>query len=188
MKSKCIIRNLLAASLFLAGCAAGPSSYINEDVDFSYIQRVAVFPFDNLSSDNQAAAKVESVFLAELLKVEGLRVVAPGETRAIVAAARVPFSSELSADQIVALGQALGVEAVFFGRVEDYGVRSDSSDRSNALTATFSLAETVTGTTIWHVQVNRDGGSVWRKIFGGGSASFYDVTRGAVREAMGTLF
>ena len=188
MKSKCIIRNLLAVTLLLAGCAAGPSSYINEDVDFSYIQRVAVFPFDNLSSDSQAAAKVESVFLAQLLEVEGLRVVAPGETRATVAASRLPFSTDLSADQIVTLGQALGVEAIFFGSVEEYGVRSDSSDRSNAVTVTFSLAETVTGTTIWHAQVSRDGGSVWRKIFGGGSASFYEVTRGAVGEAMGTLF
>ena len=46
----------------------------------------------------------------------------PGETRATVAASRLPFSTDLSADQIVTLGQALGVEAVFFGTAgQQYG-------------------------------------------------------------------
>lgn len=188
MKSRIMTVSLSLLALVLAGCAPGPNSFINDDVDFGYIQRVAVFPFDNLSSDNQAGPKVESIFLSELLEVEGLRVVAPGETRAIITAARLPFTTELSADQIVTLGQALEVDAIFFGVVEEYAVRADSRDRSNALTATFTLAETVTGTTIWRAQVSRDGGSLWRKIFGGGTASFYDVTRGAIREAMGTLF
>jgi hypothetical protein len=188
MKAKCIICNTLLAALVLAGCAPGVSSYINQDVDFSYIQRVAVFPFENLSSDNQAGPKVESVFLGELLEAEGIRVVAPGETRATVYSLRLPLTADLAAEEIVALGEALGVEAIFFGKIEEYGIRADSRDRANAVTASFSLAETVTGTMIWRAQVSEDGGSVWRKIFGGGSASMYDVTRGAVRDALGTLF
>jgi len=188
MKSRIMMVCVSVLALAAAGCASGPPSYINEDVDFSYIRRVAVFPFDNLSSDNQAAPKVESIFLAELLEVEDLKVVAPGETLATIHEARLPMTTQLSAEQIVALGKALEVEAVFFGVVEEYGVRADSRDRANAVTLSLGLAETVTGTTIWHVQVSRDGGSVWRKIFGGGTASFYDVTRGAVRQAMGTLF
>jgi hypothetical protein len=188
MKSKYIICNVLLASVVLAGCAPGVSSYINEDVDFSYIQRVAVYPFENFSSDNQAGPKVESVFLAELLEVEGIRVVSPGETRGIVYDLRLPLTADLQADEIIALGKALGVEAVFFGKIEEYGVRADSRDRANAVTASFSLVETVTGTMIWRAQVSEDGGSVWRKIFGGGTASMYDVTRGIVRDALGTLF
>lgn len=188
MKSKCIIFNILAVAMVVSGCATGVSSFINQDVDFSYIRRVAIYPFENLASDTQAGPKVQSVFLAELLEVEGLRVVAPGETMATVYAEKLPLTFELSAEEIIALGKALGAEAIFFGRVEEYGIRADSRDRANAVTASFSLCETVTGTTIWHAQVSEDGGSVWRKIFGGGSASMYDVTRGTVRDALGTLF
>jgi hypothetical protein len=97
-------------------------------------------------------------------------------------------NAEPSAEQIVALGKALEVDAVFFGSVEDYGPERLSGDRVNAVTLTFSLAETQTGSLIWQSQIHRNGTSFWRKLFGGGSASMYDVSRAAVAEALGTLF
>jgi uncharacterized protein YbjQ (UPF0145 family) len=50
------------------------------------------------------------------------------------------------------------------------------------------MAETETGNLIWRSQVHVDGSSLWKKLFGGESASLYDVSRKAVQKALGSLF
>jgi hypothetical protein len=56
------------------------------------------------------------------------------------------------------------------------------------VTASFSMAETETGNLIWRSQVHVGGSSLWRTLFGGNPVSLYEVSRAAVRKALGTLF
>ncbi len=157
-------------------------------MDFSFIQKVAVYPFGNLSQDKNASLRVQSVFLMELLRQEGLRVIEPGTVRKAAQDLRLPAAGELTPDQLMALGQAIGADGVFQGTVEDYGLERQSSSKTFFLTASFTFSETVTGMTIWRSQVNNSGDSLFRKLFGGGSASLFDVTREAVNDAQKTLF
>ena len=179
---------LLLVLAVVPGCSPRASSYVNPDVDFSFIRRVAIFPFQNLSSDHKAPARIGSIFLAELLEQDGLVVLAPGETISALVEMKLTAAEVLSEEQIVALGEALDVDAVFFGTVEEYGLEQMGRDRAFGLTASFSLAETTTGSLIWNSQVHRGGISIWRKMFGGGAPEPYEVSREAVRDALGTLF
>lgn len=178
----------LLLGLVVSGCAPGAQSFVRDDVDSSNIQQVAVCPFQNRSQDPQASARVQSVFVTELLARGSLRTLDPGETVAAMRELRIDPSAELSAAQIVALGERLQVGALFFGSVDEYGFERSSNDRVSVITATFRLAETETGTMIWQSQVHRSGTSFWRKLFGGGSASLHDVTRGAVDSSLESLF
>ena len=101
---------------------------------------------------------------------------------------KIALGSPLTPEQIVTLGEALSVEAVFLGSIEEYGLQSRSRQQIYGVTAVFSMAETETGNLIWRSQVHVDGSSFWKKIFGGESASLYDVSRKAVRKALGSLF
>ncbi|MBU8871657.1 MAG: hypothetical protein KOO60_12395 [Gemmatimonadales bacterium] len=177
---------LLAAAL--PGCSPRATSYINPAVDFSFIRRVAIFPFQNLSADHKAPARISSIFLSELLEHDGLIVLAPGETLSVLQDMKLGSAEVLSEDQIVELGRRLDVNAVFFGTVEEYGLEQLGRDRSFALTVSFSMAETATGSLIWNSQVYQGGVSVWRKLFGGGTPAPYHVSRKAVRQALETLF
>ncbi len=172
----------------LAGCGGGATSYVRDDVDYGNIRRVAIYPFQNRSQDMQAGPRVQSVFVTELLVQDALQTLDPGETLAAIRDLKLDPSADLSSEQIKALGERLTVDAVFFGSVDEYGFERDSSDRVSVITATFRLAETETGTFIWQSQVHKGGSSVWRKIFGGGSASLHDVTRDAVDACLGSLF
>jgi len=174
--------------LALSGCAPDVNSFVRSDVDYSYIRQVAVFPFQNLSQDLYAAARVQSVFTTQLLAQDGLRVVEPGAVLATLEDQRLDAAAELSPDQIVALGEQLGADAIFFGTVEEYGAERMSNDRVYLVTLSFALHETETGSLIWQGQVHNDGTSFWRKLFGGGSASLYQVTSTAVDDALETLF
>ncbi|MBA4377950.1 MAG: hypothetical protein C0395_04760 [Gemmatimonas sp.] len=183
------IRIALAAGLaLLAGCAPGTTHFLRTDVDLSFVRRCAVVPFHNLSADRFAAARLQPVFLAELLQTEALQVVDPGATQAACNRLGLGPDTTLTPEQIVALGEALDVQTIFTGTVEEYGQRRSGGDQVYALTATFSMSETETGTMVWNAQVSRDGSSFWRKLFGGDSASQFDVSRRAVHEALESLF
>ena len=75
----------LAILIQLPACSPRATRYVHPNVDFSYINRVAIFPFQNRSQDSQAAPRVQSIFMAGILEqVKGT----PSEERVHVAALR----------------------------------------------------------------------------------------------------
>lgn len=190
MKTKSLSLWLILTVLAVVGpaCSSGTSSYVRDDVDFSHVRRVAVIPFRNLSQDLHASTRVYSVFMTRLLARESVDVMALGEVLSAMNRLRLNADEELSQAQLVALGKELGVDGLFLGEVDEYGLERSSNDRIYLVTATFSLTETETGSLVWTAQVHQDGGSLGRKLFGGGSASQHDVTASAVDQALGTLF
>lgn len=178
---------LTTALLAMAGCASAPVSYVSPDVDFGFIRRVAVTPFVNMSSDRYASQRMESVFLAELLTYRGLDVVDPGEMLQAWNDMRLGADVVLTPEQAVGLGERLGVDAVFTGAIEEYGLERLGGDKTYNVTAVFGLVETVTGSQIWSAQVHADGASLWKNLFGGQPVSLYEVSRRAVRRSLDTL-
>lgn len=184
-KTKYLSTILLA--LVIGGCASGPIHHVRSDVDFSFIRRVAVVPFQNLSADRFATQRMNTVFVSELQQYGGLEVVDPGETMQAYLSQRLTPDLPLTPTQVVALGQALEVDAIFTGTVEDYGLERLGGNQTYAVTAAFGLAETQSGASIWTAQIRTDGSSFWQKLFGGQPTSLYEVSRRAVRGALGTL-
>ncbi len=178
---------LLLLVAALAGCAPGATSFVRPEVDFGRIHRCAVLPFANLSSDANAGLRMESVFISELLEQKGMAFVEPGEVLTAVRDLRLGDQTP-TPEQYVQLGKRISADAIFAGTIQEYGAESLGHDRTYMLTADFMLTETETGSMIWKAQVHETGMNVWRKLFGGESASLYDVSRSAVRKAIGTLF
>lgn len=170
------------------GCSPAPTSYVRSDADFSFVKRAAIMPFQNLSQDLHAGTRVRSVFMSSVLEQDALALVDLGETLDAMNRLRLSVDTALTPDQVIELGRELQVDALFMGSVEDYGLERMSNDRVYVVTASFTMAETETGSVVWKAQVHENGTSVWRKLFGGGSASLYEVSRGAVNKALGTLF
>ena len=178
---------LLAFLPIVAGCSGGGTVFVHPDVDFSHIRRCAVLPFQNLTEDAFAGKRMESIFLMEVLASGTLIVVDPEEAAGAAAKLQISPGSVPTPEQVVALGKALSVEGVLLGSVEDYGPLNRSGQQGLQVTATFSLAETETGTVIWRSQVHVEGLSLWKRLFGGESASLFDLSRKAARKALGSL-
>lgn len=180
----------LAASLAImaGGCAPGASQYIRDDIDFSFIRRVAVYPFYNLSQDIFAGQRVQSLFVTELLSTGEIEMVDRGEMLAAIVELKLRPDMILSPEEVMRLGKRLQADGIFFGTVEEYGLERSSDDPTHVVTAVYQLCETQTGRTIWSSQTRTDGASLMRKLFGGGSDGIYDVGRANVRAALGTLF
>ncbi len=170
------------------GCGAGASHYLRDDVDLSFIRRVAVYPFFNLSQDMFGGQRVQSVFVTELLERGQVEVVDRGEMLAAITELKLHPDTILSPEQVVALGKRLKADGIFFGTIEEYGLERSSDDPTYAITGNYQLCEAETGRTVWSSQMRTDGASLLRKLFGGGSAGMFDVARHNVRTALGTLF
>ena len=177
-----------ALSLAAAGCGTGASQFIRDDVDFSFIRRVAVYPFFNLSQDIFAGQRVQSIFTTELLDEGQVEVVDRGEMLAAIAELKLPPDSILSPEQVVMLGKRLQADGIFFATVEEYGLERQGGDPTHAVTASYQLDETQTGRAIWSSQVRSAGGSLARKLLGGCTSVIFAVARKNVRAALGTLF
>jgi hypothetical protein len=178
---------LLTFLAFAAGCSGGGTVFVHPDVDFSHIRRCAVLPFENLTSDAFAGKRLESIFLMEVLSSGVLTVVEPEETASAAAKLQINPGNMPTPEQVVALGKALSVEGILFGSVEDYGPLNRSGQQGYQVTAAFSLTETETGAMIWRSQVHVEGLSLWKRLFGGESASLFDLSRKAARKALGSL-
>ncbi|MBU1698773.1 MAG: hypothetical protein KJ970_11335 [Candidatus Eisenbacteria bacterium] len=179
---------LLLVAGTLSGCASSGESFIHPNMDFGHVQRCAILPFQNLCSDDLADERLQSIFLMEVLKKERLEIIDPGETLSGMLVQRLSPGKELTPQQGVALGKELGVDAIFFGVVEEYGINTADRKRGPEITLVLGMMETETGTTIWRSQVHKTGMSIWNRLFGGSPASLYDVSRNAVRQALKSLF
>jgi hypothetical protein len=170
------------------GCSSGSSSYLNTDVNFSFVQRVAILPFQNISQDLHGGTRMHSVFMASVLEQDALSMVSLGEILNAMSRLHLSPDAAFTPTQIVDLGRELKVDAIFTGTVEEYGLERASNARVYVVTASFSMLETETGSLIWKTQVHENGTSIWRKLFGGGSASLYDVSRSVANKALESLF
>ena len=123
------IRGVAAAwLLFLSGCGAGSSVFVHPDYNFSYLERVAVVPFENLSSDQGAAARATRLFISDLLAAKAFDVVEPGEVSQALMKYGTIRTAELTEDQIREVGKTLSVQALVFGSLgESAGSRGGSS-------------------------------------------------------------
>src|SRR5579871_1815896 len=110
---------LLAAAL-LCGCASDGHKFHDRRMDFASVHTVAVLPFNNLSRDNLAGDRVRDVFASLLLATGAIYVLPQGEVARGLSRAGVANPAAPSKDEAIALGKALGAEAIIAGTLKEY--------------------------------------------------------------------
>ncbi|RKZ14122.1 hypothetical protein DRQ53_12310 [bacterium] len=167
----------LAALCLLAGCGMGATTFVHPDYNFAFVERVAVIPFENLSDDRGAGARMSRYFVSELLKAEVFDVVEPGEVTEKMVAVGSLRVAELAPDAIVELGASLRAQALFLGSVtESASVRSGSTTE-NVVTLDLRLVETETGVVIWSTTLTETGRGFWSGLFGTNGNTMGEVSR-----------
>lgn len=183
-----VFRELAAALLLIAtvgcGSSASQTRYLHPNADLGAIRKVAVLPFDTVSSERGAAEKVQKIFYLELLALEAFEVAEPGEVAKVARNAQV---DTLGAADYQRIGKELGVDGFFTGTVVDFEESQASGASSPDVTIQLRLIETQTGTTIWSAGQSRSGVSVSTRLFGVGGESLTDAARRLIREELSTL-
>ena len=175
------------ALLSLLGCAAG-QKYHDKTMDFGAVKTVIVLPFANLSRDNLAGDRVRDVFSTMLLATGGVYVLPTGETNKGLTKTGVLAPAAPSKDDVVALGKALGADAVFTGTVREYGEVRSGSAAANAISLSLEMMETATGKVVWTASTTRGGITFADRLFGGGGQPMNSITEDAVHDLLRALY
>lgn len=175
--------------LYVTACSTlSQDNYMNTEMDFSALRSVAVLPFQNLSSDEEASERVRDTFMGMLLATEALYVLPPGEVARGTNRAGIRAPSTPTSDEIKSLGNILQVEAVITGVLREYGsVRSGSSE-ATLVSLSLQMMEVETGTIIWSASSTKGGITIVDRLFGGGGQPMNKVTEQVCDDLLDKLF
>lgn len=176
--------------LSLCGCSLSPSQpdYTSAQMDFSAVKSVAVMPFQNLTSDDQAAERVRDTFMGMLLATETVYVLPPGEVARGISRVNMHNPSTPTKEEILKLKEILSVDAVITGVLREYGPVRSGSAQANLVSLSLQMAETQTGTTVWSASSTKGGIGLLDRMLGGGGKPMNDVTVLVINDLLNQLF
>jgi len=161
---------ILVCVITMAGCG-GPqvNTFVNDEADLDYYERVGVVPFRTLTADRYAGEKFTVEFNTSL-SVSGLfDVVDQGifvNELVQVAGSRSP-SEGLDQSQLLKIGEATGVQGVFGGTISHYEMQASGSERFPVISVEAHLVDVATGRVVWSSTITEKGGPT-TPIFGVG--------------------
>lgn len=176
--------------LLLTGCVlqTPQSDFTNQNMDFSAIQSVAVLPFQNLTSDDQAAERVRDSFMGMLLATEAFYVLPPGEVARGINRAGVRTPQTPTMDEVKSISTIIGVEAVITGVLREYGTVRSGATEANLVSLSLQMIETQTGSIIWSASSTKGGITMTDRLLGGGGKPMNVVTEQVVNDLLDKLF
>ena len=172
-------------------CAAKRSAevtYRDPRMDFSLVQKVAVLPFENLTTANTAAERVRDVFMTMMQATGSAYIIPPGEVARGVDRVSVARATRPPTEDVVNLGKVAGVDAVITGVVREYGEVRSGSSSAGVVSVSIQMMETQTGKVVWSASATRGGVDAADRLFGGGGQPMDQVTADAVRDLLDSLF
>ncbi|MFH1147940.1 MAG: hypothetical protein V1736_09575 [Pseudomonadota bacterium] len=182
----CFLLLLLPA---LAGCARhrGPQSYVRPDFDFSFVKKVVILPFDNLTKEKSAGEHLRRVVINELLASGLTDVVVSGDAGAAVKAAGAESTTTLLPDQINKIGKMFNAQAVLTGSVERYEEPKGGSFAAPEVACSLIMYDTDSGSIIWAVSSSMGGASFLTRHFGARCDTLSEACERVIRGSVKTL-
>lgn len=181
-----------ACAFVLASCTGSlaPTEFINPSFDFGFVERVAVYPFENQSNDREAGTRTTRLFMTELLATGAVEVVETGEVLAAVSQIprlQAPKVVRPSQAEIIALGEQLNVQALVLGTVTQSETLRSGQVGIPVVTLDVHLVETETGASVWAGTHTEQGGGLGKKVLGTGAEPISETTRRCIRRLISSL-
>jgi hypothetical protein len=147
-----------ALLMVLGGCAGVRDIYLRDDFETRGIGVVAVFPFDNSTPHPDASPVVTAAFVTGLMDRGGYAVEHYGNVKTFLLDRRVLARKGVDRDTLSHIRRSLGVDAVLFGSVEDYGDAGGVGwDAVPKVAVSVYLVDARTGDILFMAQHQRDG-------------------------------
>jgi len=179
---------LVAILIVIGGCGGmSPSVFLHDEYNFQYLERVAVIPFDNISSDQGAGARATRMFISEMLAARAFDVVEPGEVTKALEKHSTVRTSQLTKEQIVEIGKSLKVQGIILGNVTESSSMRSGASTINTVTMVVRMVETETGMTVWSATHTSGKKGFWASLFGTGGKSQSEVMRSCIKGVLKTL-
>ena len=182
---------LVGVSFGLTGCGLpfmGKSkAFVRENVDFGFVQKIAVLPVENNSKDEFAPELVRDITITRILAMKLFDVTDKGLVDSFLREEAIDPGKPLDATTIKRLGQKLNVQSLLLTTLD---ISADSRKGTMSypeMSVTLRLLEVETGLVIWQAGGHQSGDSVWRRLFGLAGRDKYQVTVSLVEDILHTI-
>ncbi|PKN49477.1 MAG: hypothetical protein CVU58_03680 [Deltaproteobacteria bacterium HGW-Deltaproteobacteria-16] len=189
-KTFCVLL-LIGVSLGLAGCGfpfMGKSkAFVRENVDFGFVQKIAVLPVENNSKDEFAPELVRDITITRILAMKLFDVTDKGLVDSFLREEAIDPGKPLDVSTIKRLGQKLNVQSLLLTTLD---IAADSRKGTMSypeVSVTLRLLEVETGLVIWQAGGHESGDSVWRRLFGLAGRDKYQVTVSLLEDILHTI-
>lgn len=119
--------------------------------------RIAVIPFDNVSSDANATDKMMDIIITYLLHTQIIDVAEPILVEQQLLSLKVRKSSEITIKTASELKAALGVDAILLGKITAYQIDNSGGDTIPVIALNMRLLDAQTLGIIWSSSIVRKG-------------------------------
>jgi curli biogenesis system outer membrane secretion channel CsgG len=191
MQKKIIGLMLVLMLSALLGCSSHlTKSFLREDVDFSYIQTLAVLPFENLGPGGPAAAqRIREITITQVLVYGIFDVVDRGRVDSMLREEAIDIGAAAAIDPITLkrLGQRLGVQAFMMGSVEQVSDAKTGTAVYPETTITLRLVDVDSGKVLWQATGRGSGYSLLDRLFGVAPKDAFRVTVDLIGRMLNTI-
>jgi len=150
--------------LLFSGCGSRPFM-IRPAPEVTRMNRIAVFPLQNLSGIPEAGSRVTHILVSSLYNANLIDLVDPGEVQQFIIRSRIRTPGDLGLDAIRDASHQLGADGVIFGSVNDYNVIKTDRGDLPAVSITLRLVDADSGEIVWAVTHSLQG-NFREKVFG----------------------
>ncbi|MDY6842981.1 MAG: CsgG/HfaB family protein [Thermodesulfobacteriota bacterium] len=161
---------------------------MNPKADFTFIKKVAILPFVNLTNDKFAGDKVRDIVTTEVLSRGFFDVVEWGEVSRVLGEESKGLSTEIDKETAKRIGKRLQIQAIILGTVEEYGTSRGGGRSSPEVAISIRMIDINSSKILWQASYDKKGGGVISRLFGVGEKSISEVARKLVKEVLDTLF
>ena len=181
---------LVVISLSLAGCGTTQStsdSFTREDVDFNFVQRIAVLPFQNNSDDDYATVRTRDVTITHVLTLGLFDVVEKDLVDSAMQEEVLVPGAAIDPLTLKRLGSRLKVQAFLLGTVDMAGKNTVGSTSTPEMALTLRLVEAESGMVLWQASGHKSAESLSNRLLGITGDDVYEITVKLVRSLLQTL-
>ena len=175
---------LLFLLLILTGCGGKkPESAAPplQDVDFSYIKRIAVLPFNN-KSNSQVQKQVRDITIAALLESGRYEMVDRESVDAVLGELTTENNTVLAAPVLKDLGERLETDAFISGTVNTI-----KGGAFPEVDLTLDLIDARTAHVKWRSTAFRSSYTVWNRMLSMAPKDEFEVIRTLVRDMIASI-
>ncbi len=187
---KCfLVAFILLTVDILSGCGVKTSSqsFLREDTELGFVQRIAVLPFENYSKDEFAAARARDFTITQGLAMGLFDIVDKGLVDSVLQEEVIEPGVPLDESMTKRLGQRLKVQAILLGAVDYAGEGQKGNFAFPELSLTMRLIDVDTAVVLWQASGYGSGYCLWKRLFGLAPRDIFQVGLGTIEDMLETL-
>lgn len=190
MRKQAFLILFLFTLISTSGCGgkgASTQTFLREDVDLTYITKVAILPFENNTQDEFAASRIRDITATQIMAKGIFDVVDKGIVDSALREMGIDKTTPLDVPIVKRLAQRLNVESFVIGTINNIGENRQGSFSYPEMSFTLQLLDGESALILWRTSDTLSGYSLSDRLFGLDPMDAFQITVTLLNNMLATI-